>query len=251
MDYLIIAHRGESIDAPENTLASVNLAWERGAGAVEIDVHLSYDNRIVVIHDPTTKRTGGLNKKVKFQKVDELKLLDVGGWKSSKYRNERIPTLIEVINTVPPEKKLVVEIKSGIKLVSYLKNEIDLTRIDNKQIEIISFDFATVKLAKRLMPTNKVLYLAELDYTWLSRVVSPSVDKLIFKVKNAGLDGLNVWAGKKLNEEFVHKVKNAGLLLYVWTVNDPEHAKMLISWGVDAITTDVAQWMRKRIEQEI
>ena len=64
---LLIAHRGESYDAPENTLASLNLAWERGALAVEVDVHLSKDNQVVVIHDSTTTRTAGKSEKVKNQ----------------------------------------------------------------------------------------------------------------------------------------------------------------------------------------
>ena len=81
---LIIAHRGESFDAPENTLAAVNLAWERGADAVEIDVQLSKDNKIVVIHDENTKRTGGRNKLVKNQTLKELKELDVGIYRDKK-----------------------------------------------------------------------------------------------------------------------------------------------------------------------
>ena len=89
MKSLIIAHRGESFDAPENTLASINLAWERGAGAVEIDVHLSKDNQIVVIHDSNTKRVGAKNKKVSKQTLSELKKLDIGSWKNVKWKDEK------------------------------------------------------------------------------------------------------------------------------------------------------------------
>ncbi len=96
---LIIAHRGESYDAPENTLASINLAWQRDADAVEIDVRLSKDNKVVVFHDKTTRRLGGRNESVKNQTLEELKELDVGSWKSEKYKNEKIPTLTEVLAT--------------------------------------------------------------------------------------------------------------------------------------------------------
>ena len=67
------------------------------------------------------------------------------------------------------------------------------------------------------------------------------------KTKEARLDGMNVWSGKILTKDFVKKVKDEELLLYVWTVNDPLHAKKLISWGVDGITTDRAEWMKKQI----
>ena len=117
---LIIAHRGESFNAPENTMAAINLAWERDAEAVEIDVQLSKDNELVVIHDMDTKRLTGIDKKVKDQTLAELKKLDVGSWKDITFKDERIPTLDEVLATVPTGKKLIVEIKSGPEMVLVL-----------------------------------------------------------------------------------------------------------------------------------
>ena len=93
----IVAHRGASHDAPENTLASVNLAWKRKAPSVEIDVYLSRDKRVVVYHDKTTKRIGGRDREVKDQTLEELRQLDVGSWKSPKYKGEQVPTLEEVL----------------------------------------------------------------------------------------------------------------------------------------------------------
>jgi glycerophosphoryl diester phosphodiesterase len=244
---LIIAHRGESYDAPENTLASIILAWERGADAVEIDVRLSKDNHVVVIHDKDTRRTGHRGEKVKYQTLTELKQLDVGSWKADKYKSEKIPTLKEVFQTVPKGKKLIVEIKSSEKIIPSLINDIEESNLENKQIEIISFKYDVIKKIKQFLPSYKALYLVDLDYTWMTKVFSPPVEKLIEKVKSAHLDGLNVWAGKLLTEEFAHKVKSAGLLLYVWTVNDPFHAQKLISWGIDGITTDRAEWMKQKL----
>jgi glycerophosphoryl diester phosphodiesterase len=90
---LIIAHRGESFDAPENTLAAINLAWERGAEAVEIDIQFSKDRELVVIHDTDTKRLAGIDKKVVDQTLEELKKLDVGVWKDIQFKGERVPTI--------------------------------------------------------------------------------------------------------------------------------------------------------------
>ncbi len=244
---LIIAHRGESFDAPENTLASINLAWERNAEAVEIDVHLSKDNHVIVIHDPSTKRVGGIDKKIKNLTLSEIKAIDVGSWKNEKFMGEKIPALPEVLETIPNGKKLIVEIKSDNKILPFLKNDIKKSNLETNQIEFISFSYSSVVNVKKLLPLHNVLFLADLDYTWYSRLLSPSVEKLIDKVKSANLDGLNVWAGKLLTEEFVKKVKSANLLLYVWTVDDPNLAKKLISFGVNGITTNKANWMRNQL----
>lgn len=247
MNPLIIAHRGESYDAPENTLVSINLAWERYADAVEIDIHLTKDNRIVVIHDATTKRTGNISKRIKKSTVEELKKLDVGFWKDKKYSNEKIPTLDEVLKTVPHNKKLIIEIKSDIKTLPFLKNILSTSNLKANQIEIISFNYSIVSSAKKMMPQYKVLYLADLDYNWFSKIISPSIKKLIDKAKKANLDGLNVWAGNLLDQQFIQKVKSENLLLYVWTVNNINKAKILVSWGIDGITTDRAQWLKDKL----
>ena len=109
----IIAHRGASFDAPENTLAAVQLAWKQNADAVEIDVQFSKDGHIVVIHDEDTRKTAGVRRKVSAQTLAELKALDIGAWKHKKWSGERIPTLAEAFAVIPADKRLFVEIKCG------------------------------------------------------------------------------------------------------------------------------------------
>jgi glycerophosphoryl diester phosphodiesterase len=106
---MIIAHRGASHDAPENTLASVNLAWEIGADAAEVDVHLSKDKRIMVIHDGDTKRTTGENMLIRESMSSDLRSLDASN-SMDQFRGERIPFLEEVMATVPEGKVLFVEV---------------------------------------------------------------------------------------------------------------------------------------------
>src|SRR6478752_5983209 len=114
----IVGHRGASYDAPENTVASVKLAWEQKADAAEFDVYRTKDGKIVVIHDKDTKRTaGGVNKVVAESTLAELRALDVGKWKGEKYAGERIPTLAEVLATVPAGKKVFIEVKPGPEVV--------------------------------------------------------------------------------------------------------------------------------------
>ncbi len=108
----IIAHRGASFDAPENTLAAIRLAWQQQADAVEIDVHLSRDRHLVAIHDFNTRKTTGRNRPVARQTLAQLRTLDAGQWKHPRWRGEKIPTLEEVLATVPPGKRLFIEIKA-------------------------------------------------------------------------------------------------------------------------------------------
>jgi glycerophosphoryl diester phosphodiesterase len=124
----IIAHRGESFDAPENTLAAINLAWERGAEAVEIDIQFSKDRELVVIHDTDTKRLAGIDKKVVDQTLEELKKLDVGVWKDIQFKDERVPTISEVLDTIKNGKRLIIEMKSGSETIPVLKKTIQKQR---------------------------------------------------------------------------------------------------------------------------
>src|ERR1043166_6151700 len=96
----IIAHRGASHEAPENTLAAVQLAWEQGADAVEIDVHQSRDEHIIVIHDAHTRKTAGVMRRVRSQTLEEPTALDVGRWKHRRWAGQRIPTLAQVLDLI-------------------------------------------------------------------------------------------------------------------------------------------------------
>ena len=113
----IIGHRGASYDAPENTLASVKLAFEQGADASEIDIYLTKDNRIIALHDKTTKKTTGKDWKPGDRTLAELASLDAGSWKDKKYAGERIPTLEALLDTIPEGRKLVIEIKSDPEIL--------------------------------------------------------------------------------------------------------------------------------------
>ncbi|MFV2065815.1 MAG: glycerophosphodiester phosphodiesterase family protein, partial [Pirellulales bacterium] len=98
---LIVGHRGASHDAPENTLAAFQLAWQRGADGVEGDFYLTSDGHIVCIHDADTERVAGEKLIVAESTLADLRQLDVGAWKGERWRGEKIPTLEEVLATVP------------------------------------------------------------------------------------------------------------------------------------------------------
>jgi len=240
----IIAHRGASYMAPENTLASVKLGWEKDAD-VEVDVYLTKDNRIVVIHDKTTKRTAVTDVNVAESTSEELRKLDVGSFKAEEYAGEQIPFLADIVKTIPRGRKLYVEIKCGKEILPYLKK---LLAESGKmsRIVIIAFDLETAVMSKELIdvPTYWLKGTEKIKETeqWI-----PHDPQLVQTAKNKGLDGLDVhYAG--VTKEFVDAVKASGQKLYVWTVDDPEEANRLIKLGVAGITTNRPGWLREQLK---
>jgi glycerophosphoryl diester phosphodiesterase len=233
-----IAHRGASHDAPENTVASARLAWEQGADAVEIDVYLASDNRIVVIHDKDTKRvSGGRHMVIKNTPSLVLRDLDAGSWKDPKFKGEKIPYIEEIIATVPEGKMLVVEVKCGSEIIPHME------RVLNKnpkkdQIIFISFGWETIVDLKKAFPGNK-------SY-WLSGS-KQEIKKRMEEILPAGLDGINL-NYSVIDEELVKEVRDKGFDVLAWTVNDPEEARRLHKLGITHITTDRPQWLKEQAE---
>ena len=239
----IIAHRGASYLAPENTMASVMLGWEKGAD-VEVDVYLSADNRIVVIHDSTTKRTGGTELEVKEAMSGELRKLDVGRFKAEEFAGEQIPFLADVVDTIPPKRKLYVEIKCGKEILPFLQKLVADSR-KMSQIIIIGFDLDTVTMSKELIdvPTYWLKGTAKDEETeeWI-----PHDPQLIQTAEDNGLDGMDVhYAG--VTKQFADSARSSGQKLYVWTVDDPVEAARLVKLGVAGITTNRPEWLREEL----
>lgn len=234
----IIGHRGASHDAPENTLASVNLAWQRNADAVEIDIYLSKDEQIVAYHDKTTKRIGGYDREVKQQTFAELQTLDVGAWKHAKYKHERIPTLTQILKTIPADKRLFIEIKCGAEVLPLLKQDLAASGKTPAQTALIGFDYETMQQAKQDLPALKVFWVFKVKQNKLTRKWQHNADYYIQKAKHANLDGLDIGYNKFVTQKFVDQARSAGLPVYVWTVNSVSDAKKLTDMGVEGITTD-------------
>ena len=146
---LIIAHRGASFSAPENTMASAKLAWQEDTDALECDVHKTKDNYIIVSHDPDTFRTTGIKKIIRDENLIDLQKLDAGSWKNPIYKGEELPTLKELLQTVPQDKKICIEIKSGdcVELIEPLIRD---SHLKPHQLVFMDFDINTVIEAKRI-----------------------------------------------------------------------------------------------------
>jgi len=242
----IVGHRGASWDAPENTVAAIKLAWEQHADASEFDVFLSKDGKIVVIHDKDTKRVAGVDKKVVDQTLAELRLLDGAKWKGEKFAGEKLPTLDEMLATVPAGKRVFIEVKCGPEIMPELDRVLKASKLKPEQTPIISFDASVIAATKKARPDLAAYWIVSMKPAKGKQ--APTAESLIAKAKSVNADGLDL-STETLDKAFADKVKAAGLKLYVWTVNDLKVAERMVEIGVDGITTDRPGWLREKLKK--
>ena len=238
----IIGHRGGAHDAPENTLPAFKLALEQGADAIELDIHLTKDGRLAVIHDSTTRRTAGAKHKVGETPLAALQQLDAGAWKDARWRGTRIPELAEVLAILPAGKRVYIELKCGAVALGELGRVMAASGRAPEQMVLIGFDFALMAEAKRRHPEQKVCWIVEPSQGLFT--TTPRVEELVKRGVEGKFDGLFLSRKFPLDAGFVAKLKAAGLPTYVWTVNDPALAKRLIAAGVAGLCTDRPAWLR-------
>jgi glycerophosphoryl diester phosphodiesterase len=242
----IIGHRGASFDAPENTLSSFKLGYQQKADADELDIYLTKDGQIVVMHDGTTARTSGVTNKLATTTFADLRRLDVGQWGKwqGKGFSEKIPLLSEVLALIPEGRKLFIEIKCGPEVLPELDRVLQRAGTKPEQTVLIGFGYDTMQQAKAAFPRLQVLWLAGADS---KSKKYPAVETLTQKAKAANLDGLDLESGFPIDSAFVKSVHDAGLKLYTWTVDDPELARKEVAAGVEGITTNRPGWLREQL----
>ena len=241
--FSFIAHRGESFIAPENTLAAVKYALTHNADGVEIDVRLSKDKKIVVIHDMNIRRTSGVSGKVKTLPLDSLRRLDFGSWKGKEWLNERIPTLEEVFKIIPSRKFVMVEVKGSIDIIPILKKLLGKNLLKNSQIKLAGFGLKKMALIKEALPKFEVVRIKHVDRTNII-LNTYRLNRLINSCKKNNLDGISFSYSRWLDKKKVEKIKSSGLKLYVWTVDSPRKALRLINSGIDGIISNRSSWLK-------
>ncbi len=234
----LIAHRGLSARAPENTLAAFRLAWEEQADACELDLHLTSDGKIILLHDKDTQRTCGVHHVAAATPAATLTSLDAGSWKDAKWSGERLPTLEQALATLPEGKqRFFLEVKCGPEVVPHLQQILEpLCAKRGHQFVIMCFNAEVCAEAKKILPWVPVYQLA----SWKKKGNPEPNDlgKLIERARADGVDGLSLGRDWPWSPEMVRAVREAGLELYVWTVNAPEEAVRLAKLGVDGIISD-------------
>ena len=228
----VVAHRGASGHAPENTMAAFRRAVEMGAGFIETDLHLTRDARVVAIHDATLDRTTNGHGLVDLLPLVAVRELDAGAWFRSptpeSFAGERIPTLDEVLRFAK-ERDIIfyLELKAdstwGVEhaVVAALRDTGEAARV-----VILSFDPATLLSVNRLDQTMMTGYLCEL----------PSND-LVERSVRAGARQIAP-RGDLVTPALVKRAHEAGLQVVAWTINEPDQMRRLIAAGVDGIMSD-------------
>jgi glycerophosphoryl diester phosphodiesterase len=232
---VIFAHRGASAHAPENTLPSFELALAQGSDAIELDVKLSADGRLVVFHDPTVDRTTDGTGKLSQKTFAELRSLDAGSFFSEKFRGTKIPTLDEVFESVGGKMFINVELTNYAtprdSLVEKVCASVKKHGLE-KGVMFSSFLASNLKQAQRFLPEVPRGLLA-LD-GWLGSWARS------FGFSFGDYAALHPYL-TDVNPQQVSRVHQLKRRIHVWTVNKPEDISRLHGWGVDGIFTDDPQ----------
>jgi glycerophosphoryl diester phosphodiesterase len=245
----VVAHRGASHDAPENTLTAFQLAWEQGADAIEGDFYLTADQQIVCIHDKTTKRTAGSDLTVASSTLTQLRELEYGAWKDERFRGEPIPTLDQVLATVPPGRQVFVEVKCGPEIVPFMKQVFARSSLAREQIVVISFNAEVVAETKLQIPGIEAFWLTGYKQDEQTGKWTPELPMILKTLEETRADGLDTKAEMSVvNSEFIQAFRRQGFAFHTWTVDDPDQALALQQLGVDSITTNRPQLIRETLQ---
>ena len=221
---LIIAHRGESHLAPENTHAAFDLAWKQGAAAIELDVHLTADDQVVVCHDEDTYRTTGKITKqvIASSTYAQLRTLDVGAWKAPAYAGEKLPLLSEVLARTPAQGIVFIELKPNHKAL--VPATIAVMKASGRApdlMPVICFHPPLLAEFRQQWPDGSPTYLlVELKKS------SPTVDTLVAAATACKANGLDLQNRPIIDKAFIATVHAAGMRCYIWTEDDPTAAKV-------------------------
>ncbi|WP_409341288.1 glycerophosphodiester phosphodiesterase [Paenibacillus sp. MBLB4367] len=226
---LIIAHRGASGEAPENTLGAFKLGLEQGCHAIELDVHLSKDGHIVVCHDTTLDRTTDRTGAISELTLAEIQTADAGSWFHEKYAGERIPTLEQVFELVPPSIVINVEIKGSYgRRTEHALAELLRRTGRLSSVVVSSFDHKCLAFLKLLEPEVQIGLL----YSFTP----------VRHAALASLLGVPVYSLHphffSLNQEDVRDAVSQGLQVYPWTINAEDQLRKAAEYGVSGIITD-------------
>ncbi|WP_335342380.1 glycerophosphodiester phosphodiesterase [Polycladomyces zharkentensis] len=236
----MFAHRGSSAAAPENTMAAFELAVKAGAGGVELDVQLTRDGRVVVIHDETLDRTTNGSGWVKDHEWETLRRLDAGSWWNPRFSSERIPLLEDVLDLLSNTDMIInIELKNGWVRYPGLETAV-LACIDRfrmaERVILSSFNHNSLRMLRGMRPELSLAALYE------SGLFEPWVYARYLGVHAIHPD----W--RAIDETVVKGCQSAGIAVRPYTVDDPEMMQQFIAWGVDGIITNYPERCRQVLD---
>ncbi len=226
---LNFAHRGSVTEAPENTVSAMEKALEHGVQAIELDVQLTKDHELIVIHDHHLRRFNKRAKRLVNQyTLAEIRRIDVGSYFSRAFTKERLATLTELLNVIPEDILINIEIKNA----PIIYEGIEKILLDTLQAErrmnnvmISSFDHVSLQYVQKEAPTIPLGLLFE------HRIIRPWE-----YAKSSGLDVCSIHPKKThVDKQFVEGCHQDGYKVFPFTVNDIETYEQFIQWGVDGV----------------
>ncbi len=232
----VTAHRGDAVNAPDNTMSSLLGAIANKADYCELDVQETKDGVVVLTHDTNLKNSTGVNKNIWELAFDEVEKLDVGSHFSPKFAGEKIPTLGSIMKAANKKIKLNIEIKLNGHDQKLEERVVKLIEDNNfvDQCVVTSLDYNALQKVKKLNPKIKVGYIV---FAGMGDVTALNVDFLSVEEAVA-------------TPEFIEKVHKTNKRIHVWTINDPEKMEKFIDLQVDSIITDNSKEVTRLIQEK-
>lgn len=221
----VMAHRGASKETPENTMAAFQKAIDDMADYIELDVQLTSDGEVIVMHDSNAYRTTGVDENIANMTYKEVRRLDAGSWYSEQYKGEKVPSLREVLELTQGKIKLNIELKpagNGDELARKTVALIEKYNMENDCV-ITSFSSSALSAAKSCDENIRVGYILSAAYGDY------------YDMKNIDFFSVNA---AFLSKRTIDAIHNSGKQVYAWTVNNKDSIKNLTNKGVDGVITD-------------
>jgi glycerophosphoryl diester phosphodiesterase len=245
--WLRIAHRGASVDAPENTIAAFKKALTIGVDAIELDVRLTLDGEVVVIHDAALDRTTDLSGFVSQLTLEEIQQADAGSHLSKDYRDQKVPTLQQVLEVIPRNVKILLEVKCLEAALPSARVVLDMGR--KSQVVFISFIGEVLTELGLYDAGLQIGFLVDEPFGARLDPVRNARDMLA-KGRSLGTSMLGVhW--KIASPEFIREVHRQGGRVWVWTVDDADEMVKLIEASIDGIASNYPDKLRALEKQKI
>lgn len=236
---MLIAHRGMSEIAPENTPAAYNEAVKRGF-SFECDVYKTKDDRVFSFHDPDLKRITGIAKRCADCTWDEVKNLDVGSWKGEKWKDQRPSSLEDILALARDGRLIEIDVKSGPEIVPVIKKIVEAqTNATPRNIVFASARVKTIRAFREQMPGFSAWIGITCRRGWGRKYPPRPVEEAIEIARSSKADGIALQFDSKLiTAEYIKALKDAGYVVNVWTVDSPEAARLAAARGADTVTSN-------------
>jgi len=246
---LVVAHRGASAYAPENTLASFELAIDLGADALELDLRQTKDSVLVVLHDDDIDRTTNGRGNVKEFTFSELQKFDAGSWFGKEFSDQKIPSLQEVIDLLDDTTIIIIELKEGNETYPGIEEQVvEIVKQNNIESRTVlkSFDPNVLERLRIIEPSIPLLYVYAVRIPWLGMIIDRGVTfDSVYDLDVEYLQPHRFF----LSKSFVEDAHAKGFKVISWVVNSTEAINESLDYGVDGIETDYPDEVLELIDE--